>query len=171
MYQLSNEQVDLIDLDLIRLGLTTESVRANILDHLCILIEQQITHADEFDQAYRTLLPSFYQNDLREIETQTQLLLWSRDHLILTKMQFFALLFFMLTGPFVFYMLWTIPAQSPASAYLVSKKVWGPVLAYGTWPLCSLFVLFLIPDHLDPPIPKRARIALGFRPVITIIGQ
>ena len=51
MYQLSNEQVDLIDQDLIRLGLTTESVRANILDHLCILIEQEITHPDEFDQA------------------------------------------------------------------------------------------------------------------------
>lgn len=169
MYSLSNEQVELIDRDLIRLGLRTESVRANILDHLCIMIEQEITCADEFEEAYRNFLPAFYNKELHEIETQTQLLLWSRDHLILTKLQFFALLFFMLAAPFVIYLLCTIPVQSPTSVYAVPKIVWGPVLAYATWPLCSLFVLFLIPDHLDPPIPKHARVALGFRPVIFVI--
>jgi hypothetical protein len=171
MYQLSNEQVNLIDQDLIRLGLTTESVRANILDHLCILIEQEITHPDEFDQAYSAFLPVFYHKELREIEKQTQQLLLSHDHVILTKVQFFLLLFFMLAGPFVIYLLCSIPAQSPASPYMLPKTLWGPVLAYALWPLCSLLVMFLIPDHLDPPIPKHARIALGFRPVIFIIEQ
>jgi len=171
MYPLSDEQVDLIDQDLIRLGLTTESVRANILDHVCILIEQQIGHADEFDKAYRSLLPTFYHKDLREIEWQTQLLLLSRDHLILTKIQFFTLLFLMLAGPFVIYLLWAISAQPTASTYLVPKAVWGPVLAYAAWPLSSLIVIFLIPDHLDPPVPKHARIALGVAPLIAVIKR
>jgi hypothetical protein len=169
MYQLNDAQVALIDQDLIRLGLTTESVRANILDHLCIMIEQEITCADEFEEAYQTFLPAFYNKELREIERKTQLLLWSRDHLILTKLQFFALLFFLLVGPCVMYLWWASHAPAPAHEYVVPKVVWGPVLAYASWPLSSLLVLFLIPDRLDPPIPRHARVALGFRSGVFII--
>lgn len=171
MYSLSNEQVDLIDRDLIRLGLHTESVRTNILDHLCIMIEQEIACADEFEEAYRNILPAFYNKELREIERQTQLLLWSRDHLILTKLQFFALLFFLLVGPCIMYMWWASQTEVPASEYLVPKDVWGAVLAYASWPLSSLLVLFLIPDRLDPPIPRHAKVAVGFRRGIFIMQQ
>lgn len=171
MYHLSDEQVDLIDRDLTRLGLTTTSVRANILDHLCIMIEQHISDNGKFEEAYQTLLPTFYRRELREIEMQTRLLLLSRDHLILTKMQFFALLFLMLAAPFVIYLLWAIPPEWAKGPYLIPMTIWGPVLAYASWPLFSLIVVFLIPDRLDPPIPKHARIALGLRSLISVIEQ
>jgi hypothetical protein len=160
MRQLSEKEIDFIEADLIRKGIVTKSVRDNLLDHICILFEEQAAMEEDFITAYNNLIRRFYLNDIREIELGARLAVLSRRHLILTKSEFFVSLLLMMVVPIAVYLL---------SFSDLQKDVWGPVLAYATWPLCSLIVVFFIPDKLDPPLSKNSRIAIGFRPLISII--
>lgn len=170
MYQLSNEQVDYIHDDLVRLGIRTQSIRNNLLDHICILLENEMESSEQFETLYRTILPRFYNQNLNEVEIQAQRLTFSR-HLTLTKLQFFFFLFVLIVSPFMICLLCIIPPHSVgARVDQFTKDLWGPMLAYGLWPISSLLVLFLIPDSMDPPIARHAKIFIGIRPIIAVIN-
>ena len=168
MYQLSTEEIEYIQSDLTRSGIRTQGLRDNLLDHICILLEDKLQHSDEFEAVYRIILSGFYIENLRELEGQTRLLELSRHHLILTKLQFFIILFILLLFPFIVYLANHITFTWFGIETGLTKNLWGPVLAYAVWPISSLLVLFLIPDRLDPPIQRRAKIFIGMRPVIAV---
>ena len=75
MYSLSDEQIDFILDDIEKRGIVTEDVRYNILDHVCCIIENEMTNDLDFAKCYGDTIAQFYQNDLSEIEEETQKLL------------------------------------------------------------------------------------------------
>lgn len=75
MYKLSDEQVDFILDEIKARGVTIEDLQWNLLDHMCCIIEREMSDTDDFDRFFTRLLPRFFQDNLREIQEETELLL------------------------------------------------------------------------------------------------
>jgi hypothetical protein len=84
MYQITEEHIDFILEDLDKRGIRTESLRLNLLDHICILMEENLEEGGDFRQFYATTIKTFYQNDLFELEIETNYLLY-QNNLIMKK--------------------------------------------------------------------------------------
>ena len=87
--------------------------------------------------------------------------------MVMGKGQFFTLLLVLLICPFMIYLL----SGTSGTEGELPISLWGPVLVYALWPLCSLLVLFLIPDSLDSPIPRGSKIFIGIRPIIAVVND
>lgn len=72
MYSITDEQVDFIHDDITRRGVITEDVRDNILDHVCCIIEYEMTTEKDFYEFYENTIARFYRKELREIEDETR---------------------------------------------------------------------------------------------------
>lgn len=169
MYQLDDQQVDFIHSDLQRRGIRTESIRLNLLDHICILIEENLEEEGDFYQYYTTVLPKFYKQQLQELEEEAHLLMALRKgHLLLYRSQFFLLLFILLIGPYIAYDLIQMAHSTPIAGK-IPLRVWAGPLIFALFPLLVLLVLLLTPERYDPLLPRGARIMLGFRPFIRVL--
>ncbi len=62
MYCLSDSQIDYILADIIKRGISTESIRDNLLDHICILVEERLEENGDFFNCYASVIQSFYSN-------------------------------------------------------------------------------------------------------------
>lgn len=169
MYQISEQQIDFILEDFQDRGIQMESLRYELLDHICILIEQGLKEGEDFHDFYKSVLPSFYRQELKEIEKETTFLLSLRHHWVLSRNQFFLLLFTVFIGPYIGYdLMWMISTNRPAGDFLPMEILAG-TFVFALFPLLILCVLYFTPDRLDPIIPKRSRILLGVRPFIKVI--
>lgn len=168
MYQLNDQQIDLILTDLRQRGIETESLRMNLLDHICILIEDQLEENGDFRQFYATTIRSFYKEELRELEDEARLLMaLNNGHLLLSRNQFFFLLFALLIGPFITYDLVWMVTIGPG--WFIPAEIWVSTIVFALYPLLVLLVLFLTPDRFDPLIPRKAKILLGGRSMIKVL--
>jgi hypothetical protein len=79
MYQITEENIDFIMEDLDKRGIKTESLRLNLLDHICIVIEENMEEGGDFHQFYTKTIKTFYQNELRELEIETNYLLYQNN--------------------------------------------------------------------------------------------
>jgi hypothetical protein len=75
MYLLSEKQVAFILNDLILKGVERDDLRMNLLDHICCILEEELTDEQDFESVYESVLRRFYQTTLDEIEEETKLLL------------------------------------------------------------------------------------------------
>nr|WP_294859675.1 hypothetical protein [uncultured Fluviicola sp.] len=75
MVRVSDEQVDFILHEIEARGVTIEDLQWNLLDHMCCIIENEMSETDNFDQFFQGLLPRFFNDNLREIQEETELLL------------------------------------------------------------------------------------------------
>lgn len=75
MVRVSDEQVDFILQEIEARGVTIEDLQYNLLDHMCCIIEDEMSETDDFDQFFQRLLPRFFNDNLREIQEETELLL------------------------------------------------------------------------------------------------
>jgi len=169
MYQLNDQQIDLILTDLRQRGIETESMRMNLLDHICILIENHLEEDGDFTQFYATVIRSFYKEELRELEDEAHFLMaLNKGRLLLSRNQFFLLLFTLLIGPFITYdLVW----MATAPRWLLPSEIWVTTLVFALYPLLVLLVLFLTPDKFDPLIPRKAKILLGGRSMIKVLAM
>ena len=169
MYCLSDQQVDFIAEDILRRGIHIPGLQENLLDHICILMEQKLERGKDFGSVYSSVIQSFYRNDLREIEEETLFLMKYSRHLLLNRPAFFALLFIVFTGPFLAYDVAWMINSFPRSGWYLPQKVWGSTLVYSLFPLLTILVLLFTPERLEPIIPRRSKILLGVRPLIKVI--
>lgn len=170
MYTLSDYQIDFILRDIRRHGIHMESLQQNLLDHICIIIEQNLEADGDFEQFYAETIPTFYKQELREIEEETIFLLThKKPYLLLSRNGFFILLFTVFIGPFIGYDLCWMAQAPQMNGFYLPAEIWAPTVVFSIFPLLVLLVLFLTPDRFDPIIPKRARVLLGVRPFITIV--
>jgi hypothetical protein len=79
MYRIKDDQIDFIWEDLIRRGIRTESLRLNLLDHVCILIEENLNEGGDFQQYYAEAIKTFYEKELCELEKETNYLLYQNN--------------------------------------------------------------------------------------------
>ena len=171
MYCLSDQQIDFILTDIRSHGITTESLQNDLLDHICILIEQNLEPDGDFQSFYSSVIKSFYKQELREIEEQTAFLLTYSNHWVLGKNQFFLLLAAVLIGPFIGFALactWMVNL-SQIHDWRMPEDATGGMLVFALYPLLVFLILFLTPDRFDPLIPRHSKILIGIRPFIKII--
>jgi hypothetical protein len=169
MYNVSDQQVNFILSDLTEHGIRIESLRHNLLDHICILIEQNLEPGGDFEEYYHKAIKAFYTNELQEIEEETLFLLTAKNRLVLSRNQFFLVLFTLFIGPFIGYDVAWLATSGKAAGWLIPVEVWGPTMVFSLFPLLILVVLYLTPDWLDPLVPQRSTILLGFNPLIKVI--
>ncbi len=85
MYVLSEKQVDFILNDIRRNGIQTEELQLNLLDHICCLIENEMSPENDFDEIYRSVLSRFFKKELKEIQEETDLLLTFKNYYAMKK--------------------------------------------------------------------------------------
>jgi hypothetical protein len=72
MYKISDEQIDFILDDITKRGIVTEDVKYNILDHVCCIIESEMSNEKDFKKFYENTIARFYRSELSEIEEETR---------------------------------------------------------------------------------------------------
>ena len=85
LYVLSEKQVDYILKDIRRNGIQTEELQFNLLDHICCVIENEMSSEDSFDEFYRSVLSRFFKKELKEIQEETDLLLTFKNYYTMKK--------------------------------------------------------------------------------------
>jgi len=75
MARVTNEQVDYILDDLSSRGIVLEDLRDDLLDHMCCIIECEMSEDDNFYRFYESVLPRFFKESLEEIQRETNNLL------------------------------------------------------------------------------------------------
>ena len=85
MYELSKDQVDFILEDVRRNGIKTEELQLSLLDHICCVIENEMSPDKNFDDFYRSILPRFFKKELKEIQEETDLLLTFKHYYAMKK--------------------------------------------------------------------------------------
>ena len=48
-------------------------------------------------------------------------------------------------------------------------RIWGDAIVYGIWPVLVLLVIYLMPESLDPLVPRKSKIQLGRKSFIKIV--
>ena len=85
MYVLNKSQVDYILDDIRRNGIETEELQFNLLDHICCVVENEMSPDMSFEEVYGNVLPRFFKNHLREIQEETNLLLTFKNYYAMKK--------------------------------------------------------------------------------------
>jgi len=70
-----DNRLEWIESDLEKRGLKYESLREDILDHVCCLVEKSMEQGDDFDSSYSKIVEDIGNSRLQDIEHQTLLLL------------------------------------------------------------------------------------------------
>ncbi len=109
VYELSKDQVDFILEDVRRNGIETEELQLSLLDHICCVIENEMSPDKNFDELYRSVLPRFFKNELKEIQEETDLLLTFKHYYAMKKVMLRSGMFStvaFITGSFLKIMHW-----------------------------------------------------------------
>ena len=60
------------------------------------------------------------------------------------------------------------PSEARVNTFL---RIWGDAIVYGIWPVLVLLVIYLIPESLDPLVPRRSKVQFDRKNVIKIIRE
>jgi len=85
MYTITDKNIDFILEDLSKRGIVTESLRLNLLDHVCIIIEENLEENGDFGEFYYRTIQTFYEIELYELEKQTNYYLLYQNNPIMKK--------------------------------------------------------------------------------------
>lgn len=85
MHSLGAVEVDFIESDLKSRGIVSEDLRDDLLDHICCIIENEITVEDNFHEYYEATLPRFFKDQLSEIQIETDNLLKFKNFYTMKK--------------------------------------------------------------------------------------
>lgn len=83
---ITEKQVDFIEEDLERRGLTFNALREELLDHVCCLVEDNIQHNQmNFDEAYTNALEAFDSYNFEDIQSETLSVLYTKSSISMKK--------------------------------------------------------------------------------------
>jgi hypothetical protein len=71
MVSLTDEQVDFIQKEIESHGISLPDLQANLIDHMCTIIENEMSENDDFHSFFYSILPRFFHDNLHEIEMET----------------------------------------------------------------------------------------------------
>ena len=71
MRNVSEEEVEFILSDIEARGVVLEDLRDNLLDHMCCIIEDEMSETEDFKVFYESVLPRFFKENLQEIQVET----------------------------------------------------------------------------------------------------
>lgn len=90
MYRISDEQIDFILDDIRRRGIEMEDLQLNLLDHICCIIEQNLSQDGDFEDFYKKTIPKFFKHGLWEIEEETINLLIFKHYYTMKKIMIYS---------------------------------------------------------------------------------
>ena len=85
MHKITDDQIDFIISDFAKRGVVLEDLRDNLLDHMCCIIENEMTESDNFYQFYDAVLPRFFNKKLSEIQIETENLIRFKNFYTMKK--------------------------------------------------------------------------------------
>lgn len=85
MYTINDKQINYILSDIRARGVEMEDLQNNLLDHICCIIEQNLEENGDFEDFYKKTIPTFYKDDLWEIEEETLQLLTFKHYYTMKK--------------------------------------------------------------------------------------
>ena len=85
MFALNEQQVDFILEDIRRNGIELEELQLSLLDHICCVVEEEMSPEMDFEDVYRSILPRFFKKELREIQEETDLLITFKNYYTMKK--------------------------------------------------------------------------------------
>lgn len=71
MVSLTDEQVDFIQKEIASRGISLPDLQANLIDHMCTILENEMSEGDDFYAVFYSILPRFFHESLHEIEVET----------------------------------------------------------------------------------------------------
>lgn len=80
MYKITEKEIDYILKDIKANGVILEDLQNNLLDHICCIIEHEMTENEDFYKFYRKILPRFFKNELKEIQVETEKLITFKNY-------------------------------------------------------------------------------------------
>lgn len=169
MYILSDHQIDYIYEDILARGIESESLRQSLLDHVCSLVENELTDDEGFEACYDAIIKRFYRDELREIEEAAQFLATHRRFITLGRNRFLGLLFILFIAPFPGRVIGWCFFHAAGTGWNIPTEIWGGSLVFSLFPLGIWLVLLLTPEKYDPLIPRGSSVCIGFGPVIKIL--
>ncbi|MBS1588018.1 MAG: hypothetical protein JST52_00245 [Bacteroidetes bacterium] len=90
MYPLSDQQIEYILNDIQSRGIGDESLRHNLLDHVCCIIEQNLEEKGDFESFYQMTIATFYEVSLKEIEDESAILSTFKHYYKMKKAMIYA---------------------------------------------------------------------------------
>jgi hypothetical protein len=172
MAVLSDEQVDFVLEDLRAHGIRLEGLRDNLLDHICILLEERLEAGGSFEQEYDGVLATFYHTALYELEEEALFLASLHGpYVVLSRTRFFQWLFIIVVSPYLAYFLQWWLVLRPAGDLREVNDILRGLVVFMLYPFLTTVVLFLTPNRFDPLIPWRSKILIGFKPLIRILPE
>lgn len=85
MVKLSDKQVESILEEIKARGVTIEDLQYNLLDHMCCILENEMTEEDDFYELLYAIIPRFFNDSLVEIEEETNLLVTFKNYYAMKK--------------------------------------------------------------------------------------
>jgi len=162
MATLTDQQVDFIARVILAHRIRLEDLRDNLLDHICILVEQELEPGGNFEEVLAVVLQRFYRKELYELEEEALFLSSVRGpRLVLSRGIFFRWLFGIFLSPYALYFTLASLHWLPVAYDVVPMVIFRWTLTGGVWPLISLVVIYLTPERFDPLIPRHAKVMLG----------
>jgi hypothetical protein len=162
MVTLTDEQVDFIARAIRAQGIRLEGLCDNLLDHICILVEEGMQGGAMFEEVLAKVFRSFYRKELYELEEEALFLSSVRGwRMVLSRGQFFRAAFGILLAPYALFFLLALLHWLPVAYNAFPNILFHWLLIGCFWPLACLLVIYLTPESLDPLIPRHAKVLLG----------
>jgi hypothetical protein len=162
MASLTDQQVDFIARAIHAQGIRLEDLHDNLLDHICILVEEGMEGGAMFEEVLAKVFRRFYRKELYELEEEALLLASVKGpRLVLSRAQFFRAAFGVFLAPYALYFLLALLHWLPLAYDVFPNVLFRWALIGGFWPLTCLVVIYLTPERLDPLVPRHAKVMLG----------
>lgn len=89
MFQLSEQQIDIIYGRLQKEGLSNRKLEQDLFDHFCCYMEERIEHGVDFENAYDEAVAAIYPNGAKEIEFELYFIMTFNKQLSMKRLIFF----------------------------------------------------------------------------------
>lgn len=72
MVSLTDEQVELVRQEILNRGISLPDLQVDLLDHMCCILENELSEGDDFVTFFHAMLPRFFHDNLHEIQVATE---------------------------------------------------------------------------------------------------
>jgi hypothetical protein len=155
MIVLRDEHVQYILKDLESKGILMEELRFSLLDHICCLLEEELSEPYDFREEYEKVLPRFFKRELHEIQQETELLIQFKNYYAMKRTMLISAAvtaFTFIVGALFKFMFW------PGASFLILVSIVN---------LCFVFLPILFLFKTKETNSVREKIILG---VATLFG-
>ena len=159
MFKVTDEHIDFIINDLVSKGIVLKDLQENIVDHVCCLTEEELHENGDFEAHYENLIPRFFNQELKEIQQETDSLINSKSiELLKSTLQVSGVLSVLLLGFGVYYKLHHLTGT-------------GIILFGGMLLFCLLFLPSLIMLKFKDTDTKQNLVLVSIAFLLTLLWR